>query len=327
MNVRLRYSVSAVWRARATGRGAFTLMELLVAVAILAALILIFGGIFSQVQQVVGKSNEAIQIDRTAVAIEKVIRQDISSISKTGFLQITAGEQIAFTALGGFESRTEPPDPADPAMNKANAALIDYGLLGSNNVLWRRAHLLKPEIGSDTGDLLKASLGEVATDAWRTANQSVYTDNANITLPPRTAQDWASHLAGNSTDFKVFWWDGAAWSADGATGTWSAANPDNWPETLRIEFNVWAWLVQGTPTIVTATTIMDLSKSWTPNKWANATVRITSGDGKGQVRSVVANTSNTLMVNPPWAFPLPNMFSTYAISVVGRHVEIIATLE
>ena len=234
---------------------------------------------------------------------------------------------IAFTALGAFESRTEAPDPADPAMNKANAALIDYGSLGSSTVLWRRAHLLKPEIAADTGDLLKASLGEVATDAWRTANQGLYTNSPGITLPPRTPQDWASHLAANTTDFKVFWWDGAAWSADGASGTWTAANPDNWPKALRIEFEVWPRLVHGAPTIVTATTIMDLSKSWTPNKWANATVRITSGDGKGQVRSIVANTNNTLMVSPPWAFPLPDALSTYAITVAGRHVEIIANVD
>lgn len=232
--MRHRHSISAIRSARAPGRGAFTLIEMMVAVSILAILIVIFGGILSQIQRAINRSNDAIRIDRTVAALDKLIRRDVSSMNKGGFLKITEGRKIAFTVVGSFESRIELADPKDPAKNRANAAIIDYGRLDDTpaNVLWRRVHLLKPELTSDTGDMLKASLAESTT----TVEPSEYTDPAEISLPPTSAEDWADYVAGNCTDFKVFWWNGEAWSAE--DGTWTAANPDNWPEAVRVQFRL-----------------------------------------------------------------------------------------
>ncbi len=308
--------------------------------AILGALIVIFGGIFSQVQRVLGRANDLIRIDRTAASLEKVIRRDISAISKGGFLKITNGEQIAFTAVGSHESMT------DPELT-GNSAIIDYGLLGDSSLLWRRLCVLTPgepnefypsdygQTGDPYSDRRRGTLrgghydgllGDAA-QAEDDNNDYVYIPEAAIQMPPAGSEHWADYLGANCTDFKVFWWDGANWSAEGATGSWSAADPNNWPKALRIEFNVWARLVRGTPTIVTGTTLIDMSRSWMPNAWANATVRITAGAGKGQVRNIVGNTSNMLMVDSAWAFPLPSPASTYVIAILGRPVEIIATLE
>ena len=198
----------------------------MVAVSILAILIVIFGGILSQVQRVISLSNEAIRIDRTVAALDKLIRRDVSSINKGGFLKITEGNQIAFTGVGSFESKMSPGQTA-------NAAIIDYGRLGGSNVLWRRQHLLKPELDADTGDMLKASVAESTT-----VESSEYTDDAVITLPPTSAADWMNYVAGNCTDFRVSWWNGADWSAEDGSGSWTAANPDNWPEALRVRFRL-----------------------------------------------------------------------------------------
>ena len=217
MNERPRHSVSGVRDARAPGRGAFTLLELLVAVAILGVLIVIFGGIFAQVQRVLNRSNDVIRIDRTAASLDKVIRRDISAISKGGFLKITNGEQIAFTAVGSHESRT------DPTLT-GNSAIIDYGLLGDSNLLWRRLCVLTPGVpnefypldygqdgdpyserrrGTLRGGHYDGLLGDAA-DAKDNNDDYVYIPEAAIQLPPAGSEHWADYLASNCTDFKVF---------------------------------------------------------------------------------------------------------------------------
>lgn len=225
----------------------------MVAVSILAILIVIFGGILSQVQRVISLSNEAIRIDRTVAALHKLIRRDVSSINKGGFLKITGGNQIAFTVMGSFETRTQP-------VLTGNAAIIDYGRLAGSGVLWRRLCVLTPgepnefypgDYGEDGDpysmarrDTLKGehydALLDNAVEAKDDNDDYVYATEAAIKLPPRVTEHWADYVTGDCTEFKVFWWNGATseWSAEGATGSWSAANPDNWPEAVRIRFRL-----------------------------------------------------------------------------------------
>jgi hypothetical protein len=59
-------------------------------------------------------------------------------------------------------------------------------------------------------------------------------------------------------------------------------------------------------------TLGDTSKSWPTNRWNNLAVRITAGQGKGQVRSIQGTYANTLMVVPNWT-TVPNATSTYEI--------------
>lgn len=229
MNLRQRHSIPAIWAARTPGRGAFTLIELMVAVAILAVMIVIFSGILSQVQRVMNKSNDAIRTDRIVVAVDKLLRRDIASISRSGFLKITTGQQIAFTGVGSFES------PVAGGVT-ANAAIIDYGCLnpGNNGILWRRQHLLKPEEVQPPprpADALEASLAESTTVASTT-----YTDPAVISIPPTGPADWMNYVGGPCTQFQVFWWNGTIWSAADASGEWTASS--NWPEALRIRYTL-----------------------------------------------------------------------------------------
>jgi hypothetical protein len=44
----------------------------------------------------------------------------------------------------------------------------------------------------------------------------------------------------------------------------------------------------------TSTTLVDLTKNWTPNQWAGYWVRIFSGTGEGQLRQIVSNTQTGL---------------------------------
>ena len=50
----------------------------------------------------------------------------------------------------------------------------------------------------------------------------------------------------------------------------------------------------GTATSGSTTTLVQSSRTWTTNQWANYQVRITAGTGKGQVRVITSNTGDTL---------------------------------
>ncbi len=224
-------------------------MELMVAVAILSVIIVIFSGILSQIQRVMNISNDAIRTDRIVVAVDKLFRRDIASISKGGFLKITGGNHIAFAAVGSFESMQS-------GGVSANAATIDYGLTTAaddavvvpdgdgtppEKVIWRRLHLLIP--GGSGSDQINASLAE----SGQSANQPFYDGGIRVApeirLPPTQASHWGTYVAENCTEFRVFWWDGAAWSA--ADGQWTVGS--NWPKAIRIQVTLDDDLDDGVP--------------------------------------------------------------------------------
>jgi len=68
----------------------------------------------------------------------------------------------------------------------------------------------------------------------------------------------------------------------------------------------------GTATIGTATTLTDISKAWTVNAYSGYTVRILSGTGAGQTRTISSNTATVLTVSAAWA-TIPTATSVYAV--------------
>ena len=67
----------------------------------------------------------------------------------------------------------------------------------------------------------------------------------------------------------------------------------------------------GTATSATATTLTQTGKTWTASQWINSQVRITGGTGAGQIRTITANTADTLTV-ATWT-TTPDATSVYAI--------------
>src|SRR5262249_36770528 len=63
----------------------------------------------------------------------------------------------------------------------------------------------------------------------------------------------------------------------------------------------------------TGTTLNDTTQSWTVNQWAGFEVKITSGPGTGQVRTILSNTTTQLTLSMAWT-TTPNSASTYAIN-------------
>ena len=76
-------------------------------------------------------------------------------------------------------------------------------------------------------------------------------------------------------------------------------------------------LDNGTATAGAATTLTDSSKSWVTNQWANQLVRIATGTGFGQVRTIASNTATVLTVTESWT-TTPDATSVYLIVSVPR---------
>ena len=68
----------------------------------------------------------------------------------------------------------------------------------------------------------------------------------------------------------------------------------------------------GTASSGTATTLVDSTKSWGTNRWANYAIRITGGTGQGQLLPIVSNNGTTLTVSRNWVTN-PDNTSTYSI--------------
>lgn len=109
---------------------------------------------------------------------------------------------------------------------------------------------------------------------------------------------------------------------DRATNTWTTlANsglPASWGTDGKL-VSTPSWIGSGFKSFATgtassgaSTTITDSSKSWTTNQWANSQVRITSGTGAGQIRSISSNTGTEITVSSAWTAN-PDNTSQYSI--------------
>jgi hypothetical protein len=129
-------------------------------------------------------------------------------------------------------------------------------------------------------------------------------------LTPRWYVVGAGTLAAGS--FKVY---------DYATNSWTTLSNTGLPATLGTDGKLIATpsivdgafrqFATGTATSATGTTIVQTGKTWTASQWINSQVRITGGTGAGQIRTITANTADTLTV-ATWT-TTPDATSTYAI--------------
>jgi len=117
------------------------------------------------------------------------------------------------------------------------------------------------------------------------------------------------HATAGSQGFKYY---------DVATNTWSSAlTVTNAPTgaaadlAMKATPGALASMATGTATSATGTTIVTTGKTWTTNQWVNSQVRITSGTGAGQVRTITANDATSLTV-ATWTIT-PSTDSVYSI--------------
>jgi hypothetical protein len=68
----------------------------------------------------------------------------------------------------------------------------------------------------------------------------------------------------------------------------------------------------GTATAGGASTLSNSAKTWTVNQWAQSQVRIVSGTGAGQIRTIASNTATVLTTSVAWT-TAPDATSVYSV--------------
>lgn len=71
--------------------------------------------------------------------------------------------------------------------------------------------------------------------------------------------------------------------------------------------------ITGQVSSATNITLTDKTQDWQPNSYAGFPVWIARGKGEGQVRNVLSNTKDTLVIDKAWDIKL-NKFSQYVLS-------------
>ena len=173
-----------------------------------------------------------------------------------------------------------------------------------------KVHILSGPNNGLVLDIVRNTLGAssiitVATQASAFTASTVYR-----LLTPRYYVVGAGTLAAAS--FRVY---------DYATNTWTTLSQTGLPATLGTDGKLIATpsivdgdfktFATGTATSGTGTTLVQTGKTWTSSQWINSQVRITGGTGAGQIRTITANTADTLTV-ATWTTN-PDVTSAYAI--------------
>lgn len=145
-------------------RAGLTLIELVVSVAVLAMMLLIINALMVQSVRTVKQCEDTIKCDANARVISDRLREDISHITKDGFLVIASGprangvqqplangwaayDSLAMTGFGAFRSLCI-------TNEVSNELLIDYGLfpdiLKGSNKIGTDTHVFRRFMGLGT---------------------------------------------------------------------------------------------------------------------------------------------------------------------------------
>ena len=173
-----------------------------------------------------------------------------------------------------------------------------------------RVHILAGPNAGAVLDIVSNTTGANATITVATQASAFSASTVYRLLTPRFYVVGAGTLAAGS--FKVY---------DYATNTWTSLSNTGLPASLgtdgklvatpSIVDNAFKSFATGTATSATGTTLVQTGKTWTASQWVNFQVRITGGTGAGQIRTITANTADTLTV-ATWT-TTPDSTSTYAI--------------
>lgn len=110
---------------------------------------------------------------------------------------------------------------------------------------------------------------------------------------------------------------------DFALNTWTTLSNTNLPATIGTDGKMIAtpsfgdngvdvMFASGQATAGGASTLTNSAKNWAANQWTNSQIRITSGLGAGQVRTIASNTATVITVSAAWTVQ-PDNTSQYVI--------------
>lgn len=151
-----------------------------------------------------------------------------------------------------------------------------------------------------------------------TENSTLYTTGKVTSGSTTTFTDSTVNWTTNQwVDYKVFFWSGTGRgqianvaSNTATTITFSSALGTAVDSTTR--YNIGGY-DGGTLTSSSTRVITDTTKTWAVDRWKNYAVRIIAGTGDGQVRQILSNGTNSLVVYDAWTVQ-PDNTSVYLIT-------------
>jgi hypothetical protein len=109
---------------------------------------------------------------------------------------------------------------------------------------------------------------------------------------------------------------------DWATNTWTTLSQTGLPATIATDSalvatpswqgSAYVQFATGTATAGAASTITNTGKNWATDQWRNSQIRIVSGTGAGQIRTISSNTATVITVGTAWTTE-PDNTSVYSI--------------
>lgn len=168
--------------------------------------------------------------------------------------------------------------------------------------------------GPNAGATLEIRSNTIGTNATITVDTQATAFSASTVyrlLTPTFFVFGAGTLAAGS--FKRYDFATNTWVTLANTGLPAAFGTDgrmcstpSWIDTGYRQF------ATGTATAGGANTLTNTARNWTTNQWTNSQVRIVSGVGAGQIRTIASNTATQLTVSANWATN-PDATSVYSI--------------
>jgi len=213
-------------------RAGMTLVEMLVAVTVLSAMILMVSSIMVQSQRFISISTASRRSHRIASAIGRMIRSDLRRVSFNGFLCITKSDVddtplLIFTTAGTAYTITGAPAAGAGSIvcyGQIKNASDDVISKSGYQLLWRPAFVLVPASqqlppGPEPQDMFRSSLAEVLTKDVDAIHKDIdalvglHSDaDESIHVPPgRNVEDinqlWQV-LAKDCSGLSIMWTDG-----------------------------------------------------------------------------------------------------------------------
>lgn len=175
-----------------------------------------------------------------------------------------------------------------------------------------KVHILAGPNAGETKEIASNTIGANAVITFTTASASAFSASTVYRLcTPVWYVLGAGTLASGS--FKRF---------DYATNTWITLSNTNLPATIGTDSKLVStpsWMgsdylsfATGTASAGGASTLTNSAKNWTTNQWTNYQVRIVSGTGAGQIRTIASNTATVLTTSTAWTTQ-PDATSVYSI--------------
>ena len=196
-------------------RRAFTLIELLVAILVLLAVLLASGSIFNATSKVAGVGEAVSDVGADLQAFERSVRDDLSSISRDGFLMIrcVAVRNDVRVDGSGFGALLDPGLPSDHVFRCDQLLFFREGVAGSKNY----------------------AIGAGANNQGRSSAQRIYYGHsyqlANASLPPNGQTYYDLRVTDGGQTFALIppWADTSTLSSDLTYWSFDANSPDLGP--------------------------------------------------------------------------------------------------